>query len=258
MKKQLYFASTFGRSNPFKNVLLGIFTIMASMPRAILECFTRSGFGRRYFSFGWCIIYAAFLALVPILKESVPVFQQEEKTGWDFMFHNLSWYAFLLLFLYKSYGHYEALKLPPSIFDFSKYSYSIGVLNKRFLNLKWNGKSLDFRFIETIVEPAFFLVIGLGLMILGQDLGMLLFVSSLFYSGSRFLAYAEGDKMVLDMIDKIIIAEEYSKAFVQDLGAEKTRGFSIPSRRLASEEQRQKVADMMFSDFIEDEPVFVS
>ncbi|MBE9602648.1 hypothetical protein [Pedobacter sp. MC2016-24] len=258
MKKQLHFATTFGRSNPFKNLLLTIFTMSASMPRAILEVFSRSGFGRRYFSFGWCIIYALILALVPMAKESIPFLKAEGRTGWGFMFHYLSWYAFLLAFLYKSYGHYQALKLPPSIFDFSKYSYSTGILDKRFITLKWNGKYLDLRFIETIVEPAFFLVIGLGLMILGQALGILLFTCSIFYSANRFLDYEQGDEMVLDMIDKIIVAEEYSNVFVNDLGADKTRGFSIPARRLASQELRQKVADMMFSDYQEDEPVFVS
>ncbi|SFA54809.1 hypothetical protein SAMN04488511_11417 [Pedobacter suwonensis] len=256
MKKQLYFKTTIARINPIKTFFLNMFIIGCSMPTMLCETFTRTKFGERHWNIGWAIIYTALLSLVPILG-LLPMKLFGEHAI-ELIIDTFTWYLFIAAFAYKSVLHWKDQRRSPSTFDFGRYSYSSGKLDKRLIDFKINGKAVNHRTIETIIEPAFFFVVGLGFTILHQSVGLLLLLSSISYSASRFLDYHNGDEMVLDIIDSMIIKEDYERAFMDEMELDNERGLHIPSRRPKGMENRKKVVDAMFAQDDEEQRTYVA
>lgn len=219
----------------------------ADMPTKLCETFTRSQFGSRYYRLSLAIVYTLTLIPIPIILHLTS--DGFEASVMGFLLHHLTWYVFLAGFMYKAVKHWKAKKQEAAhIFDFEKYSKSSGIPQNWITLIKYNGKHLDIRVIETLVEPGIFVALGLGLILLQQSVGYLFFFGGIAFSANRFLQYHEGDEMVLDVIDQMIIMEKYSDAFVEQMEPKKTKGFQFRGGRPHAKGNRQKVADGIFNE----------
>ncbi len=247
MQKNLYFRSVLRRENLIKKFILGLFGSIASYPRMLLEVFIRKDFGERYFNLASAIYFALFTAALPLVaKGFMRYFSDDEPSS--FWWHYATWYIFLVLFLLKSFQHYQAMKRSPSVFDFARYSLSSGQFHPQFFKVQIPGIKPDRRNIEILLEPGLFFVLGIVLWLIGQKVGILLTVCSIFYSFSYQLAYHNGDNFVMDKIDEIICNEELKKSFVDDAGQDETRGFQFIGRRPESKEMREKLMPLILED----------
>lgn len=253
MKKNLYYKSMYGRSNVLKGSILAFFFAFSSYPRLLLEVFIRKNFGERYFSFMSAITVTIFLSIFPFVSAGISQMLSFGGYGRSFDFgdlfqHYFTWYLFLIAFMYKSMERDEEVKRLPSVFDFARFSLSTGERHPRILDFKWKGKSLDIRQVETLVEPGLFFFIGLFLMLIGQRVGTLLVICSIFYSLSYVAAYMIGDHFIMDKIDELILSEELVESFVEGRDSSETRGVSIYGRRPTDPETRRKLAEMFIED----------
>lgn len=265
MKKNLYYHTVFGRKNVIKEFILNSFLDMASGPRLLLEVFTRTKFGERYFSFSTAIIFTVVLALYPIIASKIPSFdsyayaygREEEETGIGTILSKyFTWYAYLGAFMYQCFKRREEIKREPSVFDFARFSLSTGVVNPAFYDFKINGKTPTPRQVCILLEPAIFLGFGILLAIFQQSLGYLLIFCSIVYSLSWKGAYYKGDQFIMDKIDKLIANEEMASSFIDGRKPEETRGFETYGRRPENTDFRRKVAESFFEND-DDEPVKV-
>lgn len=253
MQKNLYFQSTLRRQNLLKTFFLDGFLALASYPRLLLECFIRRNFGQRYFSWATVITVAIIVALLPIISNGISSLASNGYKGrgsGSFWTSYATWYLFLIAFLYFAWRRSREVKLNSSIFDFSRFSLYSGNLHPFFRKLKINGRVQNVRTIETLLEPAAFLIVGIVLILLGQTLGILLVVSALAYSFSYSAAYRNGDNFIMDKIDQIIMNEELTNAFVEDMDGDKTRGVRFHMEKPKSKILRKKLV----SSFLENDP----
>jgi len=246
MKKNLYYKNVFGRRNGIKAFFYSLFISIASWPRLLLEVFTRSNMGERYFSFSSSIILTVILAIAPYAGEYSRNYGSVE-VG-KFLLHNLTWYAYLAAFMYFSIQRRKEIKTLPGVFDFKRFSLSGGVIDKRLTDLRFNGQKFNIRTLECLIEPAFFFIIGLGLLLLGQNIGYLITICSIIYSLSYCAAYDIGDNFIMDKIDEIICGEELTKDLKDDNDTSKSRGFNAYGRKPSDPELRKKTMDAMFEN----------
>lgn len=258
MKKNLYYAEVFQRTNMLKAVILGFFMAIASWPRLLLEVFIRKNFGERYFSLATAITIAVVLTPIPFI---IGGFNRYNDFG-DTVSRHFTWYLFLIAFLVMSFIRQKEIDREPSVFDFARFSLSTGLIHPKFYEIKLytkkdeNGKIVDIapndRQISTIFEPLFFLAIGIFLLLIKQSLGVLIIVSSICYSFSYRAAFSIGDNFVMDKIDEMICNEEMVNSFVDDQDPSQTRGFYAYGRRPADPDFRRKLAE----SFIENNEEF--
>jgi hypothetical protein len=157
------------------------------------------------------------------------------------------WYLFLVAFLLLSIKHHLDQKREPSVFDFQKFSLYGGSLQSYMLKIPF-FKTEDSRFRECIVEPLFFMAVGIVLILLHQYLGWLLVICSIFYSVSYISAYEAGDNFVMDRIDEMISNQEMEKSFVDGVDADDTRGFTFRGYRPEREEYRRALLPSIITD----------
>lgn len=253
MKKNLYYRSVLRRRNVIKEFLFDFFLAACSKPRLLLEVFIRRNMGERYFSLSTAILFTVFLAIVPVAKSLG--FHALARFGYGrpfeifhFLIHDLTWYLFLAGFIAMCIDRQLEIKTLPSVFDFGRYSLSSGNIRPMFLNYQPFLKPLSIRTIETVVEPGYFLLIGLGLWVFGQTVGPLIVVCSIFYSLGYFAAYYRGDNFVMDQIDEMIFNEELTKAFIEGRSPSETRGVNYYGRKPADPEMRRKMAENFIDD----------
>lgn len=261
MKKNLYYQTMFRRRNAFKEFLLGLFFSLCSVPRLLLEVFIRRNFGERYFSFSTGMIAIFILSIIPALNSWLmnlvagllsarSSYGIDLHYGWpQFLLNYLTWYIFLGAFFVMCIRRRNEIRNLPSVFDFARFSLSTGLIHPGFLNYKYHGRPLSIRQIETVLEPGFFLVIGLALWLLQQSIGTLLVFCSICYSMSYRAAYYNGDNFVMDKIDEMISNEELVSSFVDCRGAQDTRGFNYYGRRPADPELRRKLAESFTEEY---------
>lgn len=227
MKQNLYFRQAMRRDNDLKNAMFGFALTICSYPKMLLEVFIRKNFGQRYFSLAAGITAFVFLAVLPIGTHALSsiiqsrlsmgyggFYHQDESSG--FWLHYGTWYLFLFAFLYFTWKRYREIRTQPGTFDFARYSLSTGDINPVFFNFHPLGLRPSVRSVEVYYEPAAFFIIGIVLTFLGQRLGSLLMVSSIFYGLSYAGAYKKGTDFILDKIDEIILNEDLEDAFIND------------------------------------------
>ncbi len=242
----------FGRRNVLKENILAFFFAFSSYPRLLLEVFIRKNLGERYFSYMTGITLIVLLSVWPLMMEGViNVLTHKPFEFGHFFLHYTTWYLFLYFFWDSCKERNEEIKRLPSVFDFGRYSLSTGERHPRILDFKWKGKHVDIRTTETLVEPALFFFLGLFLAVVGQVVGVLLIICSIFYSLSYMAAYAMGDHFIMDKIDEMIINEEMVASFVEDKDPSETRGVSFYGRKPSDPETRRKLADMFIEDYEE-------
>lgn len=249
MKKNLDYQSVLFRKNVLKEMVLNFFFSISSGPRLLLEVFIRKNFGERYFYMASAYTVAILLSIIPLLSHGL-LFIFSRYGGYrlpnSFLWDNKLWYGFIVAFLIMSVKRNREIKRSPSVFDFAKHTRYPGIIDKRFYTLF--GKNWTIREVETFVEPVFFFVIGLGILIIDRSLGWLLIVSSICYSISYRGAYYNGDNFVMDIIDKQILNEELVNAVVDGKQGEDTRGVRIYGRIPITPEARRKLLPHLFDE----------
>jgi len=252
VKTSGYFKSLYKRTNVIKETLLDLFFGIGSGPRLLLEVFIRRNFGERYFSFSTAIFLLVILAIVPAFSQyGFAIFSKVRMSYYQFnlfsfLFKNLTWYLFLGGFFYCCLERRKEVKSLPSVFDMKRYSKSTGIIHAEFRKLKFGGQLVETRTIETLIEPAFFFVIGFVLWVLDQNVGNLLMICSVIYSLSYKAAYHQGDNFIMDQIDEMICGEELSAVFVDNKKPEEARGFSFYGHRPVNYQTRRRVAETFF------------
>lgn len=255
MKKNLYYATVFRRTNVFKEALLGFFMAIASYPRLLLEVFIRRNFGERYFSLASSFSVALLIGIIPIFMTGM-----SGRGYFSFsrlLSDHLTWYLFIAAFLVMAFRRQREVDREPSVFDFARFSLSTGQAHPKFYEIRiFNRKDgnkitkvgPNDRQISTILEPLFFFCIGLILFILHQAIGLVIIVASICYSLSYVAAFSIGDNFVMDKIDEMICSEEMTNSFVEGRDPSQTRGFHVPSRKPADPDLRRKVAESFFEE----------
>lgn len=238
--KDNYFEFVFRRENKIKKSLLEFFFSISSYPRMLLEVFTRKCFGERYFSIlsvviaGLLMFYLPF-ALTGNFDLSLPEhYRHSEKTFWE---KYATWYIYTIAFLLFAGRHLDEIKKYGSIMKHQRFSLSTGFVNplfEKFTSLFPNP------LVKVFLEAFPFFIGGVILWNYGQPIGMMLMVSAVIYFFSYVYAYEKGRDFVMDKLDEMLFNEELEKAFVQDLGPDKTRGVNVFSEKPSSEEMRDK------------------
>ncbi|AUD02149.1 hypothetical protein CWM47_10140 [Spirosoma pollinicola] len=214
----------------------------------LLEVTIRRNFGERYFQAATAVSITVLLAVLPMFLTGATSSFGGHISMSDFLERFLTWYIYLVVFMYYASLRQDEIKRLPGVFDFARFSLSKGIIHPRFRNFVFNGQRLDERTIATVVEPAFFFFIGLFLMLIGQPIGYVLLISSLFYSFSYVADYHAGDNYLMDKIDEQICNEELVKTFVDDAEPAHSRGFNFYGRRPADTDARRRVAEMFQTD----------
>lgn len=251
MKKNMYYRAVIRRHYAIDEAILNFFLAFSSLPKLLLEVFIRKNMGERYFSLTAGLGMAFILGILPLMYDGAMSRFFNGYSSETFQLKFASWYVFLVAFLFMCFRRYEEIQRLPSVFDFGRFSLSTGEVFPQFFEFEIGGKKPDIRLIETLLEPGACALIGLPLMWLGQPIGTVIFVSSIFYSLSYMGAYRQGDHFIMDKIDEMICNEEMVDSFVEGRDASQTRGVSFYGRRPADPETRRKLVD----SFIEEDVV---
>ncbi len=259
MKKNLYYRAMFQRKNVLKEIVLNFFLAFSSYPRLLIEAFIRKDFGERYFKLSSALTVTVLLGAYPLIATELAAFFKPTHGGEMFMMRNqptrndstdlmpdyLGWYIYLAAFVFLAFRHNRDIKRAPSVFDFARFSKYTGKVNQAFFRFNLPDRKTDLRRVECLFEPALFFVGGVLLHLVGQKLGDLLILCSLFYGFSYAAAYVIGDNFVMDKIDEMICNQELEKSFVDDKDESETRGFRFRGAKPNSNENRRKVLTLL-------------
>lgn len=228
--------TVFARRNPIKDFFISMFSFLGSPCCLLLEVFIRKDFGERYFKLSAAVVVALLVGGIPLLSlTDLGSFNPDEFMGGgneeysmrrnvSFLVEWFTWYAFLAAFLFMSFKHYRDQKKAPSVFDAQKYSLYTGrnlPFFKAMINAVGVTKNVSHRMVEIVVEPVFFLIIGLVLWkFFGQNVGVLIIICSLIYSLSYVARYDEADNYMMDKLDNIIISRELQNVLINELAPE--------------------------------------
>lgn len=265
MQKNLYYRTTFKRVNLFKIFFLSMFDAFTGAARSLLEVFTRKNFGERYFLLSSALWIAFILAIIPIIivkylskpqlppeaygfDSMEPAQQVVQTASASLMPDYLTWYIFIALYVGMSVKHHLDMRRNPSVFDFDHFSLCTGEINPLFLRIKIPFIETNLRTIECFFEPAVFFSFGVILWLIGQNLGILLVLTSIAYSFNYMNDYMHGDNFIMDKIDEMIANEEMEDAFVNELDESQTRGFRIRGKRPKDEDMRRKLLAPMVGE----------
>ena len=259
MKKNLYYRAVFQRKNVLMEFILSFFLAFSSYPRLLLEAFIRKDFGERYFKLSSALTVAVLLGVFPFIQTELATFFTPTRGDGMFMMRNqpmrndsadlmpdyIGWFIYLAAFVILAFRHDRDIKRAPSVFDFARFSKYTGKVNPAFFRFHLPDRKTDTRRVECLFEPALFFVGGVLLHLIGQKLGGLLIMCSLFYGFSYLAAYVIGDNFVMDKIDEMICNQELEKSFVDDKDESDTRGFRFRGMKPNGRENRQKVLPLM-------------
>ena len=246
MKKNLYYRATDGRKNSIKDAIFSFFYSLSHYPRILLEVFIRKNFGERYFTLSAALVNFVVLFFVPLAIDSLHSmrsFGGRSSMGGTIL-TNITWYIFLAAYLYFSIQRRKEITTSKTMYDFTKYSLYDGDYDPRLKAIKINGKLVDNRQLEILIEPAAFLAIGIILTLCAQMVGILLIVSSIIYSLSYSWAYRHGDNFVLDKIDEMISIKQFHKSFVEGIDTD----YKVRGNRPVDPEYRNDIANECIVD----------
>lgn len=264
----IYYRNTLRRENVFKLFFLSLFSFFSSYPRLLLEVFIRKNFGQRYFRLSSVLTVAGMMGFLPRIMHQLPTQGQPE--AFDEAYPNFDmpeelpavmntaatsfwgdywlWYLFLALFLVFSVKHAYDQRKAPSVFECRSFSLYSGKVNPLFYKINILGFKPDIRMIECYLEPLLFLVIGIILALVGQALGWVLIICSIFYSMNYISAYYAGDNFIMDKIDEIICNEELENTFLNDKSEDETRGFRVRAGKPDGSDYRKKLLPLLSKD----------
>lgn len=245
MKAAIYQKAMMRRQNPIAEHIINFIYNLTTVPKLTLEVFIRRNFGERYFSFAMGIITCIVLSVLPYF---FPTTDKYPFSIIQMIGANLLWYGYVGALVTVLIIRKREIAREPSVFDFAKYSLYQGK------HIDWFAKTILMqipritpRMIDKVIDPGFFLLVGLLAMLLGSPfLGVWIIFSSLCYHLSNAIAYHQGDHFIMDLIDITITAEELEKSIVYNMSPEETRGFSVYGRRPVKMENRKAVFEELF------------
>jgi len=180
--------------------------------RLVLEIFLRRNFGKRYYSLRQALLMAFLMMgwfILAAIRSFPSLFMLEKyikHPAPHFGLHYGSWLAFTMFFVICAFSRkLEARRNKVN-------TLSMGDLHPLFCKLKLFGRPATARFIETIAEPLFCLVVGFTLYLLAQPIGIVIMVCSALYSISYIYAYRFADEIMMDMQDAGANGEIYRNA----------------------------------------------
>lgn len=275
MKTNEYYRTLFRRENVIKRLILSFFKIFASGARLLLEVFMHKNFGERYFRLSYVVFLTFIFSLLPFwlrdmqqewssqeetsevytfqenfdqeqVPAAVPQTETSSSTKWPGWGYTL-WYVYIAAFLAFGIKHHIDKKKQPSVFNLERFSLSSGDLQDYMLKIPFFEQA-NRRDRECYLEPAVFFVIGLPLAIVGQYVGWLFIICSIFYSASYYGAYMEGDNFIMDKMDEMIMNKAMMKDFVKGKDYASNSGSVTRAQRPNGEEFRQQVLDSIIKD----------
>lgn len=243
-KVNIYYNTVYKRGLGLKLFLLGLVFSISSIPRLIMEVFIRRSMGERYFNFSLAIIVGVILTILPFALTAGFMGLSTMKITAKY----LSWYIFMAAYFYFTVQRWNEVRREPSVFNFGKFSLSTGYWLPFFNTITIFGKRSNPRKIAIFYEPGLFVIGGLVLYLLGQQLGILCMTCGVIYSLSYMAAYKQGDEFVMDQIDEMICNERMYDSFVLSKMPEETQGFNFFGRGPDNQEQREDLMDSFFAD----------
>lgn len=244
MKKNIYYRSIYGR-NVIQQHLVPTILMLVNLPKMILEVFLRKNMGERFFSPFISILLAIGLFYLPdMFRMAGP--------GWG---HSTVFNIFLIAYLVMIVVRYLEVRRAPSVFDFARFSLSVGKPFPFFYKIKLMGKRPSTRTVECYYEPLFCLLIGLLLFLIHERLtGFLIIFCAICYFVGNVGAAIRGDHFVMDKIDEIICNQDMSETFVQNKEVS-SREVPFFVKKPSTEELRKDFVDQMTDDDNEDAAV---
>ena len=218
--ENLYYREVIRRDNGLLKFISDVLQIIERPFRLLLSVFLRKDFGERNFN----IVSAsslAFFLILPFFGYLFMLIKAGGVYGWLAMF-NFSWLAFICVFMFLSYRHHKAMGFSLTKYDFDKYSVHEGKFNLPWgmilEKVKLKGK-LSLLIAEVVAEPLLCFVVGFVLMIIPftRGVGILIMISSVFYSLSYLGAYWRARNSILDKNDKRIMNMDMAKIFIGDV-----------------------------------------
>ena len=254
-KVQMYYRTSLRRENLALNFIYNLFLWVCSYPRLMLEVFVRKNLGQRYFRMSSAITVAAILFFMPKISSTprwvTSLFGVSRGSRYDDSSAQFTWYLFITLFVIFSVIRWFEIEKLSSGFNFNKYTKYSGDINYRFSKIPFFGQT-DIRQVETFWEPLFFFLIGGLLILLGQKIGIVIFIGSIMYCISYCAAYKNGDDFIADANDERLLEEEFHNSYVKNLPGEQCRGVRLYMDRPRSMEEAEKVAEYMLKPETED------
>lgn len=274
MKKNLYVRSVYQSTRAIDATVAGLALGILSFPRTLLEVFIRTNLGERYFSFANALSMFIILAYIPYgyrfelenfalalklitassdIRNVIMNTRNYYEFDWgNFFLHNATWYLFLVAFFYQCIKRQNEIKRLPSVFDFGRCSVDSGRIHPFFETFRWKGRGFELREIETILEPLFFFLISVVLILLKQNIGYLILMSSFCYWYYYRIAYHQGDHFVMDWIDGQIFSQQLDNAFVQNKNPWEAKGVNYRGRKPSDPSARSDMADdIQDTDYVE-------
>ncbi|WP_259015512.1 hypothetical protein [Emticicia fluvialis] len=280
MKQNLYFKGVLQPGG--QNLLVTATILLLLLPTSFLETFIRRNMGvRRYERFiviinfliliffgykmfsitGGIMYFAIDLGILPwqlgpgqwqaiFAPAPLKEFGDFVITFWKFSILQMaSWFIVSIWLLIAGRQRRLEIKRLPSVFDMARTSVYSGDIHPFFI--RWSGKNKepDLREIETKLEPGFFFLLGLALVLLLQPIGLVLIFCSLAYGLHYRLLYRLGDTFIMNVIDNKLFNEEKEEAFVE-LGINNAKGVRYYGRKPADPDLRRELADEFTDDEI--------
>lgn len=247
-KVQMYHRTSLRRENVALNFIYNLFLWLCSYPRLMLEVFVRKNFGQRYFRMSSAITVALILYLMPKIS-STPrwisgLFGVSRGRYYEDSSAQFTWYLFIILFVVFSVIRWREIEKLSAGFNFNKFTKYSGDIHHLFFRIRFFGQT-DIREIETFWEPLLFFLIGGLLILLGQKIGIVIFISSIMYCISYCAAYKNGDDFIADANDERLLEEEFHNSYVKNLPGEQCRGVRLYMDRPRSMEDAENVAEYM-------------
>lgn len=252
MEKNLYYRSVVLRRNVMKSFFMDVFEGIASYPRIVLETFTRTGFGHRYYLISTAMTAAFIMAIVPPIlykgaRAAAPAFGVEIQGFWTLY---TTWYAFLGAVIVLAWKQHIAIRRDPCSFDFSMVSTFAGEVHPAILSFKIAGKFASPYKVATLIEPAIFFIPGVVFFLIGQPIGWLLILTALAYRFSYVAAFARGDEFLWNKSDEAHFNEQLRNTFIYDIQGRQANGVQYLIRKPSSKAVRERLA----TQFTEKDP----
>jgi hypothetical protein len=114
------------------------------------------------------------------------------------------WYVFIVAFVFMAFRHYRAQLRRPSVLERPHHTRYAGKIHKWFFAIQLPGLKTNIRTVECWYEPGIFFIGGWFMFAIGQNIGWLLMVSAVLYSGYACSAYYFGREAIMNSYDELI------------------------------------------------------
>lgn len=235
-----YYKVMFERKNMLKEKFLLFFLALAPIFRIIPEVFLRRCMGRRYFNFTMAMFLAILLAAVPFIYVSISHYAPN---WYDPIIENIFYYVFLSAYVYQCFMRRKDIKHITSVFDFEEYTKSAGYIHSKLADFAEEDGDINYRLVDTVIEPLIILVFGMLCLLFSKGLGLLLIFSALVYRLSYVAQYYLGDSVIMDAIDETLAGQELERIMINGHSKDGNKGVRYYGMRPSKPDLRQPLWD---------------